>query len=68
MADVSVNVRHRVGLLGKTTIAAAELLSRIGLTLPVSVLVWSLNRSSYVSVNGGAWQRCPLGLDAKDFQ
>lgn len=68
MADGSINVRHRVGLLGRFTIAAAEFLSFIGVRLPLVVIVWAINHSSFVSVNGGPWERMSLGINAKDFE
>jgi hypothetical protein len=68
MPHVTMNVRHRVGLLGRLAIAGAKLLGRLRLPLPVPALVWAVNRSSYVSVNGGPWRRLRLDLNAREFQ
>ena len=65
--DVTVNVRHRVGLLGRSMIAATKLLNRVGIRVPMILIVWAINHSSYISVNGGRWQRMPMNLTTQEF-
>ena len=69
MATDTINlpVCHRVGLLGKAAIGLAYLATRFGLELPLSVLVWAVNRSSYVKVGDGPWQRMKLDLKVEEF-
>lgn len=64
----TMNVRHKVGLLGKLTIHTAKLASRIGLSLPLPLIVWAIERSSYVSVNRGPWRKVRLGLTPEGCQ
>jgi hypothetical protein len=68
VATVTVNVRHKLGLLGKAAVAAAWMLTRLRIRPPVRLLVWCVNRSSYVRIDGGPWQRAALGLTIEDVR
>lgn len=66
--EATINVRHRIGLLGTFAVSAAALLSRIGITLPMRFVVWSVNHSSYYAIGRGKWVRFNPGLDLEEIR
>ncbi len=70
MADATtmMNVRHRVGWFGKLTIQVAHYAHKFGIKFPsIGLLCWIVNRSSYVSVDYGPWQRIKLDITPAEF-
>lgn len=64
----TMNVRHKVGLLGKLVIFATPKLARVGVIVPLPFVIWAVEHSSYVSVNRGRWRKVRLGLRVEDGQ
>lgn len=68
MGEVTMIVRHKIGMLGKFAIHATAALNRVGVRVPMRLIVWAVEHSSYVSIEGGRWQRCRLGLRAEEIE
>jgi hypothetical protein len=63
----TINVRHRPGLAGRLMIRAIPLLNRVGIRVPLGMICFVLNWSSFVSVAGGPWQRMTMDFTAAEF-
>jgi hypothetical protein len=64
-SNLTVNVRVRVGLLGKLSIALIRYMPR---AVPLAFVVWCVNHSSFMSIGRGRWQRFNPGLSVGDYQ
>ncbi len=61
----TINIRHKLGILGKLAVHTAAALNRLRISVPVALIATAVNHSSYLSIDGGKWTRFNPGLDAE---
>lgn len=66
--NLTFNVEYRTGLLGRAALAFALLLARVRVRPPVRLVVWAVNRSSFIRIGNGGWRRFSPGLRTEGQQ